>query len=123
MKLTAKETIKFGDNGEIAQAGETFEMDEKKHGASIAQMIELGSVVKGGSGPAAGTTPAPEPGAPAATASTPKSGPLPEDFPGRDKLADAGITTYAKLRDAGDVTAIPGIGAATAAKIADALKD
>lgn len=50
------------------------------------------------------------------------NGPLPDDFPGRSALADAGINTYAQLRAAGDVTEIAGIGAATDAKITEALK-
>lgn len=50
-----------------------------------------------------------------------KSGPLPDDFPGVTALRDAGIKTYAQLRAAGDVTQIPGIGDATAAKIKAAL--
>lgn len=54
-------------------------------------------------------------------ADTGKRGPLPDDFPGVTALRDAGITTYAKLRAYGDVTDIPGIGAATEAKIQAAL--
>ena len=49
------------------------------------------------------------------------SGPLPDDFPGRSALADAGINTYAQLRKVDDVTDLPGVGPATAAKIAEAL--
>jgi hypothetical protein len=48
-------------------------------------------------------------------------GALPDDFPGRSALSDAGVNTYAQLRKAGDVTALPGIGSATEAKIAAAL--
>lgn len=48
-------------------------------------------------------------------------GKLPEDFPGHAALEAEGITTYAKLRKAGDVTGVPGIGKATAEKIATAL--
>lgn len=48
-------------------------------------------------------------------------GKLPEDFPGHGALEAAGITTYAQLRKAGDVTEIPGIGKATAEKIAAEL--
>ena len=48
-------------------------------------------------------------------------GPLPEDFPGHAALLDVGITTYAQVRKAGDLTEIAGIGNATAAKIADEL--
>lgn len=51
----------------------------------------------------------------------PKQGPLPEDFPGVTALQAAGISTYAQLRKAGDVTAVDGIGPATAEKIAEAL--
>lgn len=50
-----------------------------------------------------------------------KKGPLPEDFPAREKLAEHDIKTYAQLRKAGDVTELEGIGPATAAKIAEAL--
>ena len=53
--------------------------------------------------------------------STELKGKLPEDFPGHAALEAAGITTYAQLRKAGDVTEVPGIGKATAEKIADAL--
>lgn len=48
-------------------------------------------------------------------------GKLPEDFPGLAALEAAGITTYAQLRKAGDVTEIDGIGPATTAKIHAAL--
>jgi hypothetical protein len=50
-------------------------------------------------------------------------GKLPEDFHGRVALEAAGITTYAQLRKAGDLTEIPGIGPATAEKIAEALRE
>lgn len=49
-------------------------------------------------------------------------GKLPEDFPGFAALAAADIHTYAQVRNAGEVTAIPGIGDATAGKIAEAMK-
>lgn len=49
-------------------------------------------------------------------------GKLPEDFPGHAALADAGINTYGQLAKVEDVTTIPGIGEATAAKIAEALQ-
>lgn len=48
-------------------------------------------------------------------------GKLPDDFPGKAALEAEGITTYAKLRKAGDVTEVPGIGPATKAKIDEAL--
>lgn len=48
-------------------------------------------------------------------------GKLPEDFPGKAALEAAGITTYAQLRDAGDVTEIEGIGPATKEKIDERL--
>jgi len=51
----------------------------------------------------------------------PKKGKLPDDFPGHSALAGNGITTYAQLRKAGDVTSLTGIGPATAEKIAAAL--
>lgn len=50
-------------------------------------------------------------------------GKLPEDFPGYTALTEAGITTYAKLRKAGELTEIPGIGKATAQKITEALEE
>lgn len=49
-------------------------------------------------------------------------GHLPEDFPGYAALAEAGINTYGQLRKLEDVQAIPGIGPATAEKIAEALE-
>ncbi|HEV8655638.1 MAG TPA: helix-hairpin-helix domain-containing protein [Candidatus Limnocylindria bacterium] len=103
VKLTAVERIQYAPD-QFAEPGDTFETTEE----SAAQLLELGHATKGTA---------------ASTGGTAKSGPLPDDFPGRDKLADAGIRTYAQLRDAGDVTEIPGIGEATAKKIADALKD
>lgn len=48
-------------------------------------------------------------------------GKLRDGFPGKVALEAEGITTYAKLRNAGDVTEVPGIGAATKAKIDEAL--
>lgn len=53
-----------------------------------------------------------------------QKGKLPEDFPGREKLEAAGITSYGKLRDyEGELTEIDGIGPATAEKIQAALDD
>jgi hypothetical protein len=52
----------------------------------------------------------------------PSQGHLPEDFPGYSALEAAGITTFAQLRKVDDLVSVPGIGEATAAKIADALK-
>lgn len=91
---------------QIAEAGETFSTDED----SAAQLIELGAAKKAGGRGAASTASA-------------KTGALPEDFPARDKLADAGIDTYAKVRAVEDLTEIPGIGRATAEKITEALED
>ena len=54
-----------------------------------------------------------------------KQGKLPEDFPAHAALADAGIHTYAQVRKAikaETLTDIPGIGEATAAKIAEAME-
>jgi len=51
----------------------------------------------------------------------PKQGKLPDDFPGVAALNAAGISTYAQLRNAGDVTHIEGIGPATAVRINEAL--
>jgi len=46
---------------------------------------------------------------------------LPADFPGRDALIAAGITTVSALRDQKDLVAIKGIGAKTAEEIEEAL--
>lgn len=46
---------------------------------------------------------------------------LPDDFPGRDALMDAGHTTIDAVRAATDLTAITGIGKATAAAITESL--
>lgn len=48
---------------------------------------------------------------------------LPEDFPGLAALEAAGITTYNEVRAVEDLTAIPGIGPATAEKITEALEE
>lgn len=52
----------------------------------------------------------------------PKSGRLPDDFPGRTALEGAGINTFAQLRKA-DLTNVSGVGAATQAKIEAALNE
>jgi hypothetical protein len=55
-----------------------------------------------------------------------KRGKLPEDFPGRTALEEAGEATYAKVRKrlaAGTLTEIHGIGEATASSIAEAMKE
>lgn len=128
MRLTAKTNINYGagkdDKGndiapQMIEPGETFEFDDKKYPAGAKQLLESGDAVKAGTSEAraataAATTPA--------TTPTAKSGPLPDDFPGRDKLKAASINTYAQVR-AADLTEIDGIGDATADKIADALKD
>lgn len=46
---------------------------------------------------------------------------LPADFPGRDALIDAGIATVEQVRRFSDLTAIKGIGKASATKIQDYL--
>lgn len=48
--------------------------------------------------------------------------PLPDDFPGAATLAEAGINTIEDLVAAGNLTDIPGIGPARAAKIREALE-
>jgi len=63
-----------------------------------------------------------------ATTATPNAGELrgqlPEDFPGKAALAEAGINTYGQLRKyTGDFTDIAGIGPATAEKIKDAISE
>jgi len=134
MKLVAVETIKYGptkdDKGndapaKIANPGDTFEIDDD--GAE--QLLELGHAAKPGSPEAAkakADADAKKKAAPApasAASSAVATGPLPDDFPGRAALDAEGIDTYAKLRAYGNVTAVPGIGAATAAKISAALAD
>jgi predicted flap endonuclease-1-like 5' DNA nuclease len=52
----------------------------------------------------------------------PLKGRLPDDFPGRTALAEAGVNTYNQLsKYADDYTQIPGIGPATAEKITEEL--
>lgn len=46
---------------------------------------------------------------------------FPEDFPGRAPLIAAGITTFAQLEAVEDLTAVSGIGKATAERISAAL--
>jgi len=51
-------------------------------------------------------------------------GPLPDGFPGKSALEEAGYNTYAKvrkLRDQGKLTDVPNIGDQTAALIEEAL--
>jgi hypothetical protein len=80
-------------------------------------------------GPDTSTTPSTEPPSSTTSSETPSEespkGPLPDGFPGLAALADAGITTYARLRKTlektGDLTQLKGIGKVTAAKITDAL--
>lgn len=67
------------------------------------------------------TTPATPP-TPSGGAAAPKSGALPDDFPGVVYLLEAGIATYAQARKVEDFTTIPGIGESTAEKIKAALK-
>lgn len=54
---------------------------------------------------------------------TKKSGRLPDGFPGLAALEEAGITTYAGVRKAGDLTEIAGIGEATAEAIKAAMEE
>lgn len=49
-------------------------------------------------------------------------GPLPKDFPKHDLLHEAGINTYGQLLKCDDLTAIEGIGPATAKEIAKRLR-
>lgn len=48
---------------------------------------------------------------------------LPEDFPGRDDLITAGITTIMAVKAENDITKVKGIGDATAEDIANYLND
>jgi hypothetical protein len=57
------------------------------------------------------------------SAASSKRGKLPEDFPGRVALEEAGVTTYGQVRKVKDLTELPGIGDATAAKIEEALAE
>lgn len=65
-------------------------------------------------------------GGPAPEAAAKLEGRLPEGFPSRQALAGAGINTFSQLRKArdaeGGLTAVTGIGDASAAKIEEALK-
>jgi hypothetical protein len=58
---------------------------------------------------------------PAVTPNPELRGRLPEDFPARDALESAGITTYGQARKVTDWTTIKGVGAPTEAKIKVAL--
>ncbi|MFW6084876.1 MAG: hypothetical protein ACODAA_06655 [Gemmatimonadota bacterium] len=51
----------------------------------------------------------------------PEGGTLPEDFPSRDELVEAGLDTLAKVRAADDLTVVNGIGPARAKEIAEQL--
>ena len=64
--------------------------------------------------PAADDSPAPAP--------DPEDVDLPEEFPGRGQLIEAGILSLDAVREVGDLTSISGIGAKTAADIQEALE-
>jgi predicted flap endonuclease-1-like 5' DNA nuclease len=67
-----------------------------------------------------GKVPAPETSA-AVAAPAPVGDGLPDDFPGRAQLTEAGITTISAVRAHEDLTSIEGIGTATVGKIQEAL--
>lgn len=69
--------------------------------------------------PAPAPAPAPEPQP--EPEPEPVTDELPEDFPGRKALNDAGITTLTQVRAIENVKDIPGIGEVKAAQIAEAL--
>lgn len=114
--------IKAGWTPDQADAKAAKEAADAQVNAALATLAEA-KTKQDQANRALGIAPEPEaaPATPAAPADTSKKGPLPDDFPGVTALRDAGITTYAKLRDYGDVTDVPGIGAATEAKIKAAL--
>lgn len=72
--------------------------------------------------------PADEPVEPAEESASAKKrqGKLPDGFPGKAALDEAGYTTYAKVRklhDQGKLTEVPGIGEITAGHIGEALSE
>lgn len=87
---------------------------EASEGVESQKAVQELQMEKAEQAPADPTTPPPATNGKAA-------GKLPEDFPHRAALEAEGITTFAKLRKAGDMTEIPGIGPKSAADIADAL--
>lgn len=46
MRLIAKTMIKYGDKGETAAPGGTFELDEKKYPSSVESLLRSGDAVK-----------------------------------------------------------------------------
>lgn len=71
--------------------------------------------------PAPAPAPEPEPQPEPPQPEQPTTDELPEDFPGRKALTEAGITTLSQVRQLENVTDIPGIGEVKAAQIAEAL--
>lgn len=71
--------------------------------------------------PAPAPAPEPEPEPEPVTEPLTATDELPEDFPGRKALIEAGITTLSQVRQLENVTDIPGIGEVKAAQIAEAL--
>lgn len=99
-------------HGAYHKQGDTLEVDDEtaerwaKRGIATPQGKAKG-LTKGGRG----------------QAEVRKGGQLPEDFPGHNALAEAGIHTHKDLAAVEDLTEIPGIGEVTAAEIEAALAD
>lgn len=101
--------------------GKAFYEDEAKYYGLDESHRLIEEKPKPETAPEPAAKPAAEPEAPAEPEE--QKGHLPEDFPGYAALAEAGINTYGQLRKIEDVTSVPGIGPATAEKIAEALKN
>lgn len=85
------------------------------------QVVDGVVILAGSATPSGATeeaTPAPVPEDPPAPA-----GDLPDDLPGREALVAAGLVTIESLGDVEDLTAIQGIGKATAARIREYLEE
>lgn len=117
----AVETVGVSDSAEAEQAAIT---SPTKAEAAKAEADAKGEAQRAEAQRAEAEASTPPEGADA-TNSEPvlAKGSLPDDFPGRAALADAGVNTFTQLRKFGDVTEIAGIGPATAEKIATALAE
>jgi hypothetical protein len=104
-------TVKPDGTG-VVEKGSVFEVTEN----DAVQLERLGYAERTGKDTSEPTTATPDAGD--------LRGQLPEDFPGKAALAEAGINTYGQLRKyTGDLTEISGIGPATAEKIKDAISE